>query len=103
MIYMENKGFRIASITRFCLNKGKPGFETAGVKDGLGIEKIDEDGHAYVIAFVKPDKDGDAKVEMVGTRFFDYVEPDIYQAVRMMFQAAVKMVDAANYKGEYDL
>ena len=89
MIYMENKGFRVASITRFCLNKGKPDFETAGVKDGLGIEKIDEDGHA--------------QIEMVGTRFFDYIEPDTYQAVRMMVQAAVKMVDAANYKGEYDL
>lgn len=103
MIYMENKGFRIASITRFCLNKGKPDFETADVKDGLGIEKIDKDGHAYVIAFVKPDKDGDAQVEMVGTRFFDYVDPQDYQRVRMMIQGAIKWVDAANYKEEYDL
>ena len=103
MIYMENNGFRVASITRLRVDKGEPTFDTVSVKDGLGIEKIDEDGHAYVIAFVKPDKDGDAKIEMVGTRFFDYIEPDTYQAVRMMIQAAVKMVDAANYKGEYDL
>lgn len=103
MIYMENKGFRLATIARLCVDNGKADFKMLDVKDGLSVEKIDEDGHAYVIAFVKPDKDGDAEVEMVGTRFFDYVEPDNYQVVRMMIQAAVKTVDAANYKGEYDL
>lgn len=103
MIYMKNKGVRVASITRFCLNKGKPDFETTDIKDGLGIEKINEDGHAYAVAFVKSDKNGGAKVEMVGTRFFDDIEPDVYQTVRMMVQAAVKLVEAANYKEGYDL
>lgn len=102
MIYMENKGYRLASITRLCVDNGKADFKTLGVKDGLGIEKIDEDGHAFVIAFVKPDKDGDAEVDTYN-RFFDYVGPDNYQVVRMMIQAAIKMVNAANYKGEYDL
>ena len=102
MIYMENNGFRVASITRLRVDKEEPTFDTVSVQEGLGIEKIDEDGHAYVIAFVKPDKDGDAKIEMVGTRFFDYVDAYGYQTVRMMIHAAIKMVDAANYK-EYDL
>ena len=102
MIYMENNGFRVASITRLRVDKGEPTFDTVSVKEGLGIEKLDENGHAFVIAFVKPDKDGDAEV-ITYNRFFDYIEPDTYQAVRMMIQAAVKMVDAVKYKGEYDL
>ena len=101
MIYMENNGFRVASITRLRVDKGEPTFDTVSVKEGLGIEKLDENGHAFVIAFVKPDKDGDAEV-ITYNRFFDYVDAYEYQTVRMMIQAAIKMVDAANYK-EYDL
>ena len=104
MIYIENNGFRVAGISRICgAESEKPEFRTLDIKEGLAVEKVNEDGRAFVLGFVKPDEDEETKVDMIGTRFFDYVEPDTYQAVRMMFQAAVKMVDAANYKGEYDL
>lgn len=101
MIYIENNGFRVASISRICgAESEKPEFRTLDIKEGLAVEKVNEDGRAFVLGFVKPDEDEETKVDMIGTRFFDYVEPQNYRIARTMFQVAIKMVSAANYKEE---
>ena len=71
---------------------------TIPIDEGIAIEKKvskeGEEDNYIVLAYVKPDKDGDASVELVGTRLFDEVSVEEYLTVRALTKAAFEIVEA---------
>lgn len=63
--------FRVHTITRLVGIEDNPlnlVTKEVNIKEGLGIEYRLDDGHYYVVAFVKPDKDGYCSYNSIGTR-----------------------------------
>lgn len=76
---VEGDYYRVTQITRVT------GFhpvstEILPISKGLGIEERLPDGHYYVVAFVRPDKEGNPNFKSVGFRAVDTLDPkNIYK------------------------
>lgn len=95
-IKLEEQGYEFIS--------GSTGLRAASIPldKGIAIEKkvskYDEKDNYIVLAYVKPDEDGDVIVECVGTRLFDEVSVSDYPTVRALTKVAFEIVEALQIK-----
>ena len=91
--------FRLHTVTALTAIKPEPKFDTMPIAErGLAIEKeCDNEGHYYVIAFIRPDSDERSHdMETVGDRFFhDVVTMQDYSDVKFLYEMACHVIDRA--------
>lgn len=91
--------FRLNTVTSLTAIKPEPKFATMPIAErGLAIEKeCDNEGHYYVIAFIRPDDDERSHdMETVGNRFFrDVVTMQDYSDVKFLYDMACHVIDRA--------